>query len=226
MVHIVLQHFLCLFDLKGVLKMIGFYNYTVILTYIGMLMGFTGITFALNGDVHTALICLMAAGVCDMFDGKIASTMDRTVSEKHFGIQIDSLSDLICFGILPAIIVYTVSGQSTLSFCVSGLYVLAALIRLAWFNVDEQDRQSISDGPREYYLGLPVTSAALLIPIAVEVINSTGLSAGRFFPLVLFATGAAFLCPFRLKKPALLGKISMIAVGSTAMTLLFLGFDI
>lgn len=58
--------------------MLGFYNYTVILTYIGMLVGFSGVTFALNGDPKTAMICLMVAGVCDMFDGKIASTRSRT----------------------------------------------------------------------------------------------------------------------------------------------------
>ena len=56
-----------------------------------------------------ALLCLMFAGFCDMFDGKIASTMKRTKQEKRFGIQIDSLSDLICFGALPALIVFHLS---------------------------------------------------------------------------------------------------------------------
>ena len=55
--------------------MLGYYNYTVILTYLGMLAGFTGITSAVDGDVHTALLCLMLSGICDMCDGAIASTM-------------------------------------------------------------------------------------------------------------------------------------------------------
>lgn len=84
--------------------MIGFYNYTVILTYLGTVSGFTGITYVLSGDIRAALICLMISGFCDMFDGKIASTRKRTPQEKRFGIQIDSLSDLICFGLLPGII--------------------------------------------------------------------------------------------------------------------------
>ena len=87
--------------------MLGFYNYTVILTYLGMLTGFSGITCLITGNKKGALTCLLIAGLCDMFDGKIASTMIRTKQEKHFGIQIDSLSDLICFGVLPALIVYT-----------------------------------------------------------------------------------------------------------------------
>ena len=72
--------------------MIGFYNYTVILTYVGMLSGFMGIVSAWSGNLKMALLCLIFAGVCDMFDGKIASTMKRTKQEKRFGVQIDSLA--------------------------------------------------------------------------------------------------------------------------------------
>lgn len=79
--------------------MLGVYNYTVLLTYIGMLTGLTGIGCAMGGRIPWALLCLLLAGLCDMFDGKIASTKkDRTPQEKRFGVQIDSLSDLICFG--------------------------------------------------------------------------------------------------------------------------------
>ena len=149
--------------------MLGIYNYTVILTYIGMLAGFTGITCAINGNTHNAMILLMIAGVCDMFDGAIASTMERNRKEKNFGIQIDSLSDLICFGVLPAVIVYKLSALNLIGLYISGLYVLAALIRLAWFNVDEAERQLTETGHREYYLGLPVTSAALVLPVLSEL---------------------------------------------------------
>ena len=117
--------------------MLGFYNYTVVLTYVGMLTGFAGILFAAGGQVSPALLCLLGAGFCDMFDGKIASTRPRTQQEKRFGIQIDSLSDLVCFGVLPAVIVWCAAGASPLSLCVGGGYALCALIRLALFNVDE-----------------------------------------------------------------------------------------
>ena len=90
-------------------KLLGYYNYTVILTYIGMLTGFIGIVYAFEKNTFGAVICLMIAGFCDMFDGTIASTKERTQQEKCFGIQIDTFSDLICFGALPAIIVYSQS---------------------------------------------------------------------------------------------------------------------
>lgn len=87
-------------------KLLGYYNYTVILTYVGLLAGFSGILAALEGSYRSAMLCLMTAGFCDMFDGAIASTRKRTEQEKCFGIQIDSLCDLVCFGVLPAVLVY------------------------------------------------------------------------------------------------------------------------
>ena len=85
---------------KGLL---GYYNYTVVLTYIGMLTAFTGILMVLNKNFIAAVVCLLVSGVCDMFDGKVAATKERDHNEKCFGIQIDSLSDLVSFGIFPAL---------------------------------------------------------------------------------------------------------------------------
>ena len=87
--------------------MIGFYDYTVILTYLSILSGTTGIILCLNGIGHPYLgmFFLLFSGLCDTFDGKVARTKkNRTEKMKKFGIQIDSLSDLIAFGVLPACI--------------------------------------------------------------------------------------------------------------------------
>lgn len=84
-------------------NMLGVYNYTVLLTYIGMLTGphRHRLRHGRTDPMGAAVPCFLA-GLCDMFDGKIASTKkDRTPQEKRFGVQIDSLSDLICFGVLP-----------------------------------------------------------------------------------------------------------------------------
>lgn len=182
--------------------MIGFYNYTVILTYLGMLSGFAGIACAFGGNLRSALICLVVAGVCDMFDGKIASTMERTRQEKRFGIQIDSLSDLVCFGVLPAMLVYA-NGGGKLRWLPSALYLLCALIRLAWFNVDEEERQDREGGRRKVYLGLPVTTAAVIFPLLFGLGRKYNWPLQLLAPFVLLLTAAAFLTPFRIRKPAL-----------------------
>lgn len=85
--------------------LIGFYNYTVWLTFIGMLSSVVGMGFAVQGKIIAAVICLMFSGFCDMFDGIVARTKkNRTDEEKRFGIQLDSLSDIVCFGVLPFVI--------------------------------------------------------------------------------------------------------------------------
>ncbi len=182
--------------------MLGFYNYTVILTYLGMLTGFVGITCVSSGNIRSALLCLVIAGICDMFDGKIASTMKRTRQEKRFGVQIDSLSDLVCFGVLPAMIVFA-SVSSMLKLIPCALYALCALIRLAWFNVDEEERQTREGGRRKVYLGLPVTAAALIFPLLFSLGWKYNWPLQFLAPFVQLLTAVAFLTPFRLKKPAL-----------------------
>ena len=67
--------------------MIGYYNYTVWLTFVGMLSSVVGMGFAVQGKIIAAVICLMFSGFCDMFDGIVARTKkDRTDEEKRFGI--------------------------------------------------------------------------------------------------------------------------------------------
>lgn len=182
--------------------MLGIYNYTVILTYMGLLSGFGGIVCAADGSVRGALLCLMVSGVCDMFDGKIASTMPRTKKEKRFGVQIDSLSDLICFGALPALLIYKTAGGGWMAIP-AALYVLCALIRLAWFNVDEEERQGRENGRRKVYFGLPVTFAALIFPLYFALVTKYQWNFRTLGAALLLVTAAAFLTPFRLKKPSL-----------------------
>ena len=87
--------------------MLGVYDYTVVLTYVSVLISMGGMLFSVNGYPRMAIVCLALSGFCDMFDGKIARTKkNRTEVEKKFGIQIDSLADIICFGVGPSLIAY------------------------------------------------------------------------------------------------------------------------
>lgn len=203
--------------------MIGYYNYTVVLTYMGTLFGFAGIIYTWKGSIKMALICLMFAGICDMFDGKIASTMQRSRQEKRFGIQIDSLSDLICFGLLPALIVLQYMDGTLIHILVSAVYVLCALIRLAWFNVDEEERQDSEEKGRESYLGLPVTTTSLLIPLFMGGIHTLRLPIEKLCPLLLMGIAVAFISPFHLKKPGIIGKMAMILFGAAGLLLVLMG---
>lgn len=207
-------------------RLCGYYNYTVVLTYMGMLAGFTGITFAMEGQLRAAVICLMTAGGCDMFDGTVAATKKRDEMEKRFGVQIDSLSDLICFGVLPALFTYQVGRKGYLAFLAGCFYVLCALIRLAYFNVMEEERQQTETGGRKCYMGLPVTSIALILPAFFVVGNRLALDAGILFSVVLIIVAVAFISPVRIKKPYLAGKIGIVLAGILEFIILLMGMGL
>ena len=153
--------------------MLGFYNYTMYLTYLSLASAATGIIISLTGVGHPFIGAglLLICGLCDAFDGKVARTKkDRSELECRYGIQLDSLSDVVAFGVLPTCVGAAAVMRSELfSFESSGwqlvfsigcfvimvLYVLAAMIRLAYFNVTEEDRQKEETGSRKYYTGLP-----------------------------------------------------------------------
>lgn len=194
-------------------KALGYYDYTVILTYCGMLFAFCGILRAIGQSYWEAVFCLMLAGVCDMFDGAVASTKKRTVSEKRFGIQIDSLSDLISFGVLPGIFTYMISEKNAAAGIISALFTLCALIRLAYFNVLEEERQSQTCENRKSYLGVPVTTVAILLPLLYILYDDQIVGSKACFSILLLLLGVGFLSPVEIKKPGTWGKTGIILLG-------------
>ena len=204
--------------------MIGFYNYTVWLTYIGMLSSVVGIGFAGSGNITAAVICLMFSGLCDMFDGIVARTKkDRTDEERRYGIQLDSLSDVVCFGVLPVAIGYSIGADAWWQVAIMALFALAGLIRLAYYNVTEETRQQQTTEKRKHYLGVPITTSALTVPL---LFCFRGLLGGYFalaYTLLLLVNGAFFITPIQVKKPSKTGLAVMLVLGVifTACILIF-----
>ena len=183
------------------MKLVGFYNYTVWLTYAGAAAAVCGIFFSAGGHPFWGVICLLFAGATDMFDGKIASTMKRNEAEKNFGIQIDSLCDLISFGVLPVAIGYGLGLSGGFFFVSAVLYIICAIICLAYFNVDEIMRQKNENGSRKTYYGLPVTAAAMLFPLIYGLKDLLGAALLPVYQAALFAVAAAFILKFKIRKP-------------------------
>jgi len=223
--------------------MIGFYDYTVVLTYLSLLSAGAGIVVSLSGGGHPYIGCffLLFCGLCDAFDGKVARTKrGRSKTEQSFGIQIDSLSDIVAFGVLPACIgaavirtspqlqtavrSHAISWQMTLGtflmHAVLVLYILAALIRLAYFNVTEEERQSKEDGARKYYTGLPVTAAALIFPFVMLFQYILPMDISLVYLAVIVLTGFLFLFRFQVRKPGMRGILIMVGLGALEFALL------
>ena len=201
--------------------MIGFYNYTVILTYIGTILGVCGIVASFNGNILLAIVFLMLSAVCDMFDGKIARTMKRTKQEKRFGIQIDSLSDFVCFGVQPAMIGYNIGMKAWYFLPIIIYYILAALIRLAYYNVMEEERQNKTDKDLDMCTGLPVPPSAIIFPVVYLVCQALEVNATYAYAAVMVLVATLFIKRFSIKKLKTKGLLVMIALGLIVLTLLF-----
>lgn len=147
------------------MKFIGVYDYTVILTYMSLVSGLIGIKLAYSGEIMWAILCVGISGFLDMFDGVVARTKkNRTEDQKNFGIQLDSLCDVVCFGVVPAVILYFSGVDEIWGIAFLIFYVLCALIRLAFFNVLEAKRQKSEGGCAKSYRGLPVTTISMILP--------------------------------------------------------------
>ena len=149
-------------------------------------------------------------------------------------MQIDSLSDLVAFGVLPAVIGEVLVWQNPefsmiprlhtgnaldfvvplVCFLVMMLYVLMAMIRLAYFNVMEEKRQAEEGGKRKSYTGLPVTSAALIFPFVMLLQFMTPLDMTVVYYGVMVLVGYLFVSKIEVKKPGVKGIAIMCIIGA------------
>ena len=200
--------------------MIGFYDYTVVVTYISLISSIMGMFFAIDGKLPLAVFCLAFSGLCDMFDGKIA----RTDDEKAFGIQIDSLCDIVCFGIFPIILGYQLGMCKIYSLMILAFYGVAGVIRLAYFNVMEEKRQSETSENRKYYQGLPITSMSVIMPLLFMV--SVFFPGFRYFlvclHIAMLLVGFLFILNFRFRKPTNRELVILVAVVAVAVLFILL----
>lgn len=183
--------------------LIGFYDYTVILTYLSLILGVVGMALSSKGLFGVAVLCLLLCGICDAFDGTVArSKKNRTEDEKAFGIQIDSLCDAVSFGVAPALLCYHMGMDSVLGVGILTLYCLCGVIRLAFFNVLEAKRQQTESGSGKTYRGLPITSSAIVLPIYYLLrflLSWDAFVKGLY--LVMSAMGLLFVLDISVKKP-------------------------
>ena len=129
------------------------------LTLIGVCIGLTSIRFALDGRFELAIVAIIIAAIIDGLDGRIARLIKGT---SKVGKELDSLTDMISFGVAPAFIMYfwALSETGRIGWLISLIYVVCVALRLARFNVSSNEESSWKDN---FFEGIPSPAGGVLV---------------------------------------------------------------
>lgn len=150
----------------------GIYILPNLFTLAALFGGFYAIVMAMNNRFDQSAYGILAAMVLDSLDGRVAR---MTNTQSTFGEQMDSLSDMVCFGAAPALIIYmwALQGLGKLGWLAAFVYCAGAALRLARFNTN------IAVVDRRFFQGLPSPAAAALVIGLIWVIDDAGIKAVR-----------------------------------------------
>ena len=139
------------------------------LTLIGVCIGLTSIRFSFNGQFDLAIIAIIFAALIDGLDGRIARLIKGT---SKVGKELDSLTDMISFGVAPAFIMYfwTLSSLGRLGWLICLIYVICVALRLARFNINSNQEPSWRDN---FFEGVPSPAGGILVltPLVISMTN-------------------------------------------------------
>ncbi len=146
----------------------GIYLLPNLFTTSALFAGFYAIVAGINADFEAAAIAIFVAMILDGMDGRIAR---MTNTQSDFGVQYDSLSDLVSFGLAPALVAYqwSLSGLGKVGWSAAFIYAAAAALRLARFNTQA------ASADKRFFQGLPSPAAAALVAGMIWLGDSQGL---------------------------------------------------
>ncbi len=168
-----------------------------VITILAICAGVSGIRLAFEHQYENAILMVLLAAILDGVDGRIARLMNGS---SPFGAQMDSLADVVNFGVAPALVVYSYLLNQTdhVGWVAALVYCVACCLRLARFNV-MIDNHDIPRWQKEYFVGVPAPAGALLVLLPVYL-GTLGLKPNAGWALVfsLYTVVVAFLLISRL----------------------------
>lgn len=190
-------------------------------TTANMFCGFYSMIAAIKGDFVTAAWAILAASIFDMLDGRVARLAKAT---SQFGVEYDSLSDLISFGAAPAILLHqwALEPFGRLGWLAAFLYLACGALRLARFNVLS------SVLPKKYFQGLPIPMAASVVATFIIFVHQYSFwDASQKWPVLILTFGLASLMVSTIRFPSFKelnwrsrGSFGYLMVGVLAMILI------
>ena len=182
-------------------RTIGPHDGSDLLTLASVASAGVGVCLCVFGLPRLAFFTLVICGILDSFDGRFASSFKRTKVSRVYGAELDSVSDAVAFGCQPACLLLSCARGTAWLWCavvVCAAYLVCAVRRLAWFGA--LDRTGLADGG---FVGVPVTYAALVLPVVVAIAQLLGLGAytAQVLTLALLALAAGFVANVPVRRP-------------------------
>jgi CDP-diacylglycerol--serine O-phosphatidyltransferase len=207
----------------------GIYLLPNMITTGALFAGFYSVVAAMNGRFEPAAVAIFIAMIMDGMDGRVARL---TNTQSEFGVEYDSLSDMVCFGLAPALVMYEWSLQSMqslgwakLGWLAAFIYAATAALRLARFNAQ------VATAEKKYFQGLPSPSAAAVLAGLVWVATDLGIPGEDLvYPVFVLtiATGLLMVSNIRyfsFKEFSLKNRVSVVALLLVVLVYAFASID-
>jgi CDP-diacylglycerol--serine O-phosphatidyltransferase len=213
---------------------IGYYNLANAVTLTGLVSALAASILAIESMgakddtavkmINIAVALFLVSGLCDMFDGRIARGYgSRTRKEKLFGIQIDSLCDMVSFGIAPVIIAYCAGYREVYHMIAYAVYSICGAIRLGYFNT--QAVEETKDLNMKCFTGVPIPVCCLTVPpimLLSKILEPEHIGAKIAFAALYFLTGIAFIINVKIKKLSIAKSVVVVLFVLASVVCLFL----
>ena len=157
-----------------------------IFTVANLFCGILSILLAIDGYFDLSALLLFLAVVFDVLDGKIAGLLHQ---KNLFGKQIDSMSDLVSFGVAPALLYYSMSSPGALGIAVSLFFVAFGMLRLARYNISEGTG----------FEGVPITVNGVLFPLLFLLVSGFPESL-TYWPIIFLIQGFLMISTFKIAR--------------------------
>ena len=202
----------------------GIYVLPNLFTSMNIFCGFYAIVASVNGQFGRAATALLVAQIFDIMDGKVARATNTT---SKFGVEYDSLADLLSFGLAPGLMIYlwALQPMGRLGWLAAFLYTICGALRLARFN------SMVETGPSNHFVGLPIPGGAAMAATTLLLCERTGLDLTQWpvIPMVmLYALGFLMVSNIKyqsFKKQAFFKKFSFNVLVACILVFVFIAAE-
>ena len=178
------------------------------ITLLGVICAITGMCLCFVGKTGFAVVLLAISGICDGFDGYFAKKVRKPNQSSEYGVELDSLADIVCAGVFPIVVSMSLGFTRWYNLIIYVLFIMCGITRLTYYNVNSSSKN--------YFNGVPITVSAFLIPAVYLIFRNVttkpylmiGLMVAFALLSVLYVTTNV-----KIKKPSLENRTIWSAIG-------------